>query len=122
MIPKVVRQFIFERIDSIAHIEALLLLFRAREERWSVVSVAKRLYITEQEASDLLNRLQTQGFVIKINESFQFHCEENEFVDLLNIVADVYTKHLISVTNLIHAKPSARIREFADAFKLRKDR
>jgi hypothetical protein len=36
-------------------------------------------------------------------------------------LADVYARHLIPVTNLIHSKPR-RIREFADAFKLRKDR
>jgi hypothetical protein len=35
-------------------------------------------------------------------------------------VAALYAANLIPVTNLIHAKPS-RIREFADAFKLRKD-
>jgi hypothetical protein len=36
-------------------------------------------------------------------------------------LAGSYANHLIQVTNLIHGKPR-RLREFADAFKLRKDR
>jgi hypothetical protein len=44
--------------------------------------------------------------------------EEARMVDRL---ADAYAKHLIPVTNMIHAKPR-RIREFADAFRFRKDR
>ena len=36
-------------------------------------------------------------------------------------LSEVYRRHLIPITNLIHSKPR-RIREFAEAFKLRKDR
>ena len=42
--------------------------------------------------------------------------------DLVGRLARFYGTHLIPVTNLIHGKPVSRIREFADAFKLRKDR
>lgn len=121
MIPKAVRQFILECIDSIAHMEALLLLFREHEKSWEPVSVAKLLYITEQEASFLLNRLRMQGFVEESNGGFQLRTDDGEFIRLLALVSDAYKKHLIPVTNLIHAKPSATIRGFADAFKLRKD-
>jgi hypothetical protein len=38
-----------------------------------------------------------------------------------DLLADVYARYLVPVTNLIHAKPKSRVQEFADAFKLRKD-
>jgi hypothetical protein len=40
---------------------------------------------------------------------------------LVDRLAALYSRHLISVTKLIHAKPR-RIRQFADAFRLRKER
>ena len=39
---------------------------------------------------------------------------------MVALLAEHYKRHLIPITNLIHAKPR-RIRQFADAFKLKKD-
>ena len=39
---------------------------------------------------------------------------------MVELLAEHYKRHLIPITNLIHAKPR-RIRQFADAFKLKKD-
>jgi hypothetical protein len=43
--------------------------------------------------------------------------EQREIIDRL---AAIYSRHLIPVTNMIHGKPG-RIRQFAEAFKFRKD-
>jgi hypothetical protein len=40
---------------------------------------------------------------------------------MVDRLAHTYSRHLIQVTNLIHTKPR-RLREFADAFKIRKER
>jgi hypothetical protein len=40
---------------------------------------------------------------------------------MIDRLAESYAKQLIPITNLIHGKPR-RIRQFADAFKFRKDR
>jgi hypothetical protein len=122
VIPENVRQFIVERIDSIVHMEALLLLFRNRGNKWDAASAANRLYVTEKEAAALLNQLWVQGFVVDLKGTYQYRAGDPQFEQLVGEVADAYAKHLLPVTNLIHTKPSARIREFADAFKLRTDR
>jgi len=49
VIPDEVKQFILNNIDSIAQLEALLLLRNNAEHDWTVDTVAKRLYISEQE-------------------------------------------------------------------------
>lgn len=123
-IPDDVRRFILMSIDSIAQMEALLLLRDKPQEEWDTATIARRLYISEQETSDVLTRLCAQG-LLYVNGSpaprYQYQPQSTEMEQMVNRVADVYTKHLVSVTNLIHAKPRTRIQEFADAFKLRKE-
>lgn len=117
-IPGDVRGFILRHIDSIAQLEALLLL-RASNQSWDVARVAARLYTSKDEIRDVLVQLCADGLLSCKDDVFQFECspESEAMVDRL---ASVYRQHLIPVTNLIHTKPR-RIREFANAFKFRKD-
>ena len=120
-IPEDVQEFILSRINSIAQLEALLLLWRDPKAAWDIAAMAKRLYISEAETKELLSQLAADGFVAGENEAYRFDMSEPERFQLVTRLSEVYRQHLILVTNLIHAKPP-RIREFADAFKLRKDR
>ena len=63
-IPNDIRQFILANIDSIAQLEALLLLRANTQEEWSVAAVAKRLYITEQETAPLLAGLCERELIV----------------------------------------------------------
>jgi hypothetical protein len=117
-VPDDIRDFIQKHIDSIAQLEALLLLRGSPEVGWDTAKAAARLYTSEQEASAVLERLSADGFLTVENGVYRYQCNgQQHFVDRL---AGLYARHLISVTNLIHAKPR-RIREFADAFKLKKE-
>lgn len=119
-IPEDVRNFILSHIDSIAQLEALLLLRREPEGAWDAASVGRRLYIANEAAGDLLTRLRSGGFLETNSEIYRFQCRTPELERFVERVADVYSRQLIPVTHLIHARPS-RIREFANAFKLRKE-
>jgi hypothetical protein len=120
LVPDDVRDFIQRYVDSVAQLEALLLLRASPNEAWDAARTAKRLYTTEQEIVEVLARLCADGFLTCKEGMYRFECapEQQQRVDR---VASVYAGYLIPVTNMIHAKPR-RIREFADAFKLRKDR
>jgi hypothetical protein len=121
IIPADLRDFILRHIDSIAQIEALLLLRRNPNEKWDAAKTAKRLYIGEQQAADTLARLCSEGLLNCRDGLYRYVTEPADQEHMIARLADVYARHLIPVTNLIHSKPR-RIREFADAFKLRKDR
>lgn len=123
-IPDDVAQFILDKIESVAHLEALLILRREPEKEWSAPSLAARLYISEEQTGDLLISLRLQGFVIAKNNPslFQYRPATIELHQMLDRLADIYAKHLVPVTHLIHSKPKPRIQEFADAFRLRKDK
>jgi hypothetical protein len=118
-IPGDVRDFILRHIDSIAQLEALLLLRASGDQSWDVTRIAARLYAGKDEIRDVLVQLCADGLLSCKDDVFQF-ARFPESEAMVARLADIYRKHLIPVTNLIHTKPR-RIREFANAFKFRKD-
>lgn len=120
VIPADIREFIDAYIDSVAQLEALLLLHRDSLVTWDAASTAKRLYISPEEAADLLKKLASDGFLVTNAGLYQFGCRTPEAKELVDRLALLYARHLIPVTRLIHSKPD-RIRQFADAFKLRRE-
>lgn len=120
-IPLDLQNFIARHIDSIAQIEALLLLRRHKPQEWSVEDAAKRLYVSVHETAEILDNLCDDGLLECGDGRFRFVCQTSATEQLVDRLAEAYADNLIAVTNIIHAKPR-RIREFANAFKLRKDR
>jgi hypothetical protein len=124
LIPEDVAQFIIEKIDSVAQMEALLLLRENPQQQWDVTAVAKRLYIDHEQAGKVLARLAEEELVVaEPSQSFAYRYQPGSLVlsQMVNRVAEIYSKELVPVTNLIHSKPKSRVQEFADAFKFRKD-
>src|SRR5689334_1726787 len=120
-IPADLRDFIVRYIDSVAHLEALLLLRTNPEVRWDVPAVAARLYIGAQQAAEVLAQLCRERLIAAESNLYRFGGQSPETVTMIDRLAECYAKQLIPTTNLIHGKPR-RIRQFADAFKFRKDR
>jgi hypothetical protein len=110
VIPADIKNFIARHIDSVIQLEALLLLRACPDETWTLSAMAKRLYVTEQEVAEVLVLLCHDGLL-----------SVNERVYRYSRLSTLYSRQLIPVTNVIHAKPR-RIRQFADAFRFRKDR
>jgi hypothetical protein len=124
-IPEDVARFVLDKIDSVAQLEALLLLRGDKEKEWSVETMAARLYISEEQTAHLLRGLSAQGFVAAKSaepELYRYEPASAELHQMLGRVAEFYAKHLVPITNLIHSKPKPRIQEFAEAFRLRKDK
>jgi hypothetical protein len=118
LIPDDIKQFIIVGIDSVAHLEALLLMRTGAHENWGVPVVAQRLYISEQETRQVLKRLCEQGLVIMNGSEpqlFQYRPKSVELARMIDRVAEIYRKQLVPVTNLIHSKPHSRIQELADS-------
>ena len=120
-IPADLRDFIVRYIDSVAQLEALLLLYWEKSTNWTANKLSKRLYISDAEALVLLSRLTADGLAVAADGQFSFRPKLPEHEEMLEQLASAYSTRLIPVTNLIHSKPP-RIREFSDAFRIRKDR
>jgi hypothetical protein len=123
-IPLDVQQFILRYVDSIAQLEALLLLYGHPTDNWTVTAISQRLYITEQQTTELLARLQARDLIVApagVATGFRYQPQSEELAKIVPRVAEVYRQHLVPVTNLVHAKARLRVQEFADAFRLRKE-
>ena len=119
VIPDDVRDFILRHIDSVAQLEALLLLRANGSQDWDVARTAARLYAGEEEIRKVLSQLCADGLLSCKDSIYRYECLPN-VQPTVDRLAEVYRRHLIPVTNIFHTKPR-RIREFADAFKFRKD-
>jgi hypothetical protein len=120
-IPADLQDFILRYIDSVAQLEAMLLLHLERDTAWTAARLSKRLYISEPEALVVLTRVTNDGFASEAEGRFSFKPKSAEKEQMLGRLATAYGTRLIPITNLIHSK-SPRLREFSDAFKFRKDR
>jgi len=119
-VPPEVRLFIFDCIESVAHLEALLLLKDTPEQDWDVPSLARRLYIGHAEATAILEHLTTCELAERSGSGFRYHTRDAERRRLIDALAESHARYLVPLTRLIHEKASG-IRKFADAFKFRKD-
>jgi Mn-dependent DtxR family transcriptional regulator len=118
-IPDDIRDFILRHIDSVAQIEALLLVRSNPQESWNLPKIAARLYINDAAAAEALDRLCADGLLVLADGTYRLEGISAENAQLIEQLHKLYTRHLIPVTNIIHSKPR-RIRSFADAFKFRK--
>jgi hypothetical protein len=120
-VPMEVRAFVVRCIESVAQLEALLLLRGPPQLAWNVPAVARRLYVEEGEAAKLLSALVSCELAVTDGAAFHYHPRDAEMMDLVDRLAETYARSLVPVTKLIHERDTA-IRKFADAFKIRKDK
>ena len=115
-----IKEFILVHIDSITQLEALLLLRSTPNELWDSAKTARRLYVSERECHEALARLCAEGLLSRTEGSYSYAGVAVEKATMVDRLAEAYARHLIPVTNIIHQRPR-RIREFAEAFKFKKE-
>ena len=122
-IPDDVAQFVIDKIDSVAELEALLLLRNETERKWTPKDISRRLYLSDREGFEILVALSTKGLVLyKAGDSgwYEYRPGTAELGGMVDRLCEIYPKQIVPVTHLIHSKAKKRVQEFADAFKLRK--
>jgi hypothetical protein len=120
-IPADVRRFLLAVIESVPHLEALLLLRADPLASWSSDAMAARLYIDEPSASRLLTDLQTRHLARHEGSQWSFDAHDAEIVGIVDRLAGVYARHVVEVAELIHSTSDRKAQRFADAFRWRKE-
>lgn len=116
-----VLRFLAERIDTVPHLEALLIIWQSGRS-WDAVELSARIYIPQPATQLLLQDLQRAGLLASENSArFGFHAAE-DILQLMPQVDTAYRRNISRVSTLIHHKASSSVREFARAFDFRKDR
>ncbi|MBR1191355.1 hypothetical protein [Bradyrhizobium sp. AUGA SZCCT0160] len=119
-VPGEVRDFILKYIASVAQIEALLLIWSNPGEHWGVTEIAARIYASETETAKALERLSVDGFVLCTNGGFRLNASA-ENIDMIRRLQEVYARHLIPVTDIIHSL-SRNAPSTAETFQRQEDR
>jgi hypothetical protein len=122
--PPDLRRFIDEQIESLAQLEALLLLRHEPQRQWEATEIAKSLYIPPEMAGALLAEFGRRGFATASPSSgtrFAYHTIDAETDNLIDRLATIYRERRVAVISLIYSKPMNKVQTFADAFRLRKE-
>jgi len=117
-----VDEFIHRELDSVPHLEALLLLWNSRPKQWSVNDMAAALYVDYSVARDILHNLARRQLADRAEHDLYSYHSAPHHDALMTALETEYRRNLIRITRMIHAKASPGVREFADAFRFKKDR
>lgn len=126
IIPHEVARFILDHIDSIAQLEAILLLRTSPDTWWECKQVAERLYISEENCSPILESHCERGLLLseKVGgkSTYRYRPKTGDLREVIDRLAYYYSKHLVPVSNLVHAKARSRIEGFARAFDMKPEK
>ncbi|HEX4075976.1 MAG TPA: hypothetical protein VHX49_11300 [Candidatus Acidoferrales bacterium] len=120
-----VDRFIADKIDSVPHLEALLLLWNSRPSKWSAEDLAKRLYTERDAARTLLQDLTREDLIVTFPgpaEQYYYESRSPEREGIIELVDATYRKHVVRISTMIHSKASSAVRDFARAFRFKKER
>lgn len=123
-IPETVKRFILTTVSSVPYLEAMLLLRAEPHGTWDAKRLARRLYVAEKAAEELLAELCAGGVLVTAEgpaPSYRYEPRSGELRDRIDEVAEAYSKNLVAITDLIHSETNRMAQHFADAFKWRKD-
>jgi predicted ArsR family transcriptional regulator len=114
-------QFILDEIESVPHLEALLLIRNSRPRKWTAADLSKRLYISREGIRILLDDLiRRKLLLIDSADSTYYYAASDERDQVIGLVDTTYRRQVVRVSQLIHSKPSAAVRDFARAFRFTK--
>lgn len=120
---QLVDQFIVDQVESVPHLEALLLLWSARPRSWSLTEMTKSLYLDAGVTRAIMDDLLRRGLIVQsggVANSWEYATNPDRD-RLIELVDKTYQAELIRISRLIHSKRSTSIQEFARAFRFKKD-
>ena len=95
---KEVDEFISEQIDTVPHLEALLLLWNSRPKEWSVEEMASALYVSSGTARSILQGLARRGLLVSgrgTPENYRYESISRKQDSLIEAVDATYRKNLV---------------------------
>ncbi|MDB5750701.1 MAG: hypothetical protein JWP65_1122 [Ramlibacter sp.] len=121
-VPAEIRRFILTTIPSVPYLEAVLLLRAEPDHAWDASLLARRLYVGERTAAELLALLTAAGVAsAQAGVAGVRYAPAPEVASLFDQVALAYATDLVAITDLIHSRIDKRAQQFADAFRFRKE-
>ena len=114
-------RFLMERIDSVEHLEALLLLSRSPDKWWTAPAVADELGGDTRSIGRTLDELCSQNLLdVRVAQDVLFKfAPRPEDAPLVRALGDAYRTRRMMVLQTLSKRVDS-VRDFADAFKIGK--
>jgi hypothetical protein len=120
-----VYDYILEKIDSVPHLEAVILLWNSRPVGWTAEELASRLYVPSERAAEIMQDLIRQQLAQQApgpSPRFSYLPRSEEQNEWMFRVDTAYRREIVRISTMLHSKASPSVREFARAFRFKKDR
>lgn len=117
--------FILEHIDSVPHLEALVLLWNSRPVGWTCEELASRLYVPSDKTAQVLRDLVRMQLIAESPgppPKYSYVAKSEEQNELLASLDNAWRKDLVRISTMIHSKASSGVREFARAFQFKQEK
>lgn len=119
-IPPELKQFIVQHVESLAQLEALLLMHREALRDWDCGELARALYITDDMCQGIAAGLERRRFATRTEAGrYRYAGGDSQLDALLVELAALYRDRRVAVITEIYSKPITNVQTFADAFRLR---
>lgn len=117
---KEIQDFINSHIRSVGNLDVLFLLSSDPTKIWTAEDVSRELRTNSNYATSQLQELKRIGLIDTIGGGFSSR-KDPQILDIVYKTRNAYNLRRSSVINLIYDQPLEKIRDFAEAFKLKKD-
>lgn len=119
-----VQDFIRRYLRSVEQLDVLALLHRSQPRFWNSLAVASELGIPGQTAEKALDALASNNFLdIKIANDLLYRFNPvTELRPATEAVIEAYRQQRTSMTRFVASIAADPIRDFADAFRLKKEK
>ena len=119
-VPAPVRRFIAGHIESVGQLEVLLLLRAAADKEWTTDEVARAGVTQPASAAGWLEQLSADGLLDGSDCRYRYSPPTPAVERAIDDLAESYAKYRVAVIGLIFSKPSEHVRNFPEAFRVRR--
>jgi len=119
-IPAEVREFLRRHIRSVGQLDVLYLLTSSTDRSWTAEQVAAELRNNVAMSDGHLRALASQGLITHRDGNFS-SCGDEVTAEMITKMIYIYNLRRPAVIHFIYSQPQESIRNFAEAFKIKKD-
>jgi predicted transcriptional regulator len=123
-LPKNVRRFIADHVNSVEQLEVLLLLRSDPERPWAANEVSRELATSPDAAALRLADLEEHGLISSEPGPvgrYRYGTPSRKTDADVSAVAEAYAKRRVKVISEIFSEPAGPAESFSDAFRLWRD-
>jgi hypothetical protein len=123
-IPASVVRFVAEHVASLDQLELLLLLLQSPDKWWDASSAAREIGMDTNSARQALERFASHNLLaiaVTGDVRYRFQPGEARLRETAEAFSAAYRTHRLAILQLVTARSQRGIREFAKAFRIRRD-